>query len=223
MRINNIGGILMAAFLATVANASTIQPLALDNTAGMEVGLKVNGTEYYEWAGPFNALVDGTVPVDVFCLDFFTSIDYQPYTVTITPASPAFFQAAAQMYSTFVGNFTNSTPQTRALYGAALQIALWDVVIDGVGTPGAGLNTGNFQESSVKPFSNSHPDLESVVSSYLSATLGPIAPGTVIYQSASENIPMQTLIGGGGSGVPEPGTFAMLGAGLLAIGIIRRR
>ena len=222
MRLNKIGGILLAALMATVASASTIQPLELDNTAGMQVGLKVNGTEHNEWAGPFIATVDGVQTVEVFCLDFFTSIDYHQYTVTITAPSSA-FQAAAQMYSTFVANFANSTPQTRALYGAALQIALWDVVIDGVGTPGAGMQAGNFQESTLNPFSNSHPNLEAVVNSYLSATLGPVAPGTVIYQSASQDIPMQTLIGGGGNGVPEPGTFLMLGGGLLAIGLIRRR
>ena len=219
MRVYKIAGILLAAWMATVANATTLQPIGYDNNFGMQVTLNVNGVEHDVWAGPFQALLDNATTVEVFCLDFFTSIDYQPYMVTATPPSPSLYQAAAQMYSTFIGNMTNATGAARNLYGAALQIALWEVTIDGFPSSSTGLATGNFRESTVTPLS---ANLETVVSSYLSATLGPVAPGTVIYQSANKDIAMQPLIGGGGN-VPEPGTWAMLGTGLLCLGLVRRR
>ena len=223
MRANNITGVLVAALLATTAQATTITANGYDEPAGTSVTVNVNGTEYTVWAGPFLVGVNGgPITLDVFCLDFFTSIDnHATYSVIVTPPSAALFQTAAQMYSTYVSNMANATGAARKLYGAALQIAIWEVVIDGfnLGTIND-LANGNFRASTVTPFAT---DLNTIVTSYLTSVLGPVAPGTVIYQSANSNIPMQALIGGGGPEVPEPGTWALLGTGLIGLSFLRRR
>jgi PEP-CTERM motif len=223
MRANNFTGILVAAVLATTAQATTISVNGYDEPAGTSATVNVNGTEHAVWAGPFLIGVNGgPTTLDVFCLDFFASIDnHATYSVIVTPPSAALFQTAAQMYSTYVSNMVNATGAAKKLYGAALQLALWEVVIDGfdLGTTND-LATGNFRASTITPFST---DLQNIVTSYLTAALGPVAPGTVIYQSANANIPMQTLIGGGGPEVPEPGTWALLGSGLIGLSLLRRR
>jgi hypothetical protein len=224
MRANKIVGILAAALLATAAQATTISVAGYDEPAGTSVNVNVNGTEHTSlWAGPLLIGINGgPATFDVFCLDFFTSIDnHASYNVIATPPSPSLFQTAAQMYSTYVSNINSATGNDRKLYGAALQLALWEVVIDGfdLGTTGD-LATGHFRESAITPFSS---DLHNIVTSYLTSALGPVAAGTVIYQSADTKLPMQTLIGGGVPQVPEPATWAMLGTGLVAVGMLRRR
>lgn len=224
MRANNFTGILVAVLLATTAQATTITANGYDEPAGTSATVNVNGSEHAVWAGPFLVGINGApATLNVFCLDFFTSIDnYATYNVIVTPPSPSLFQTAAQMYSTYVSNMVNATGAARKLYGAALQIALWEVVIDGfdLGTTND-LATGNFRASLVTPFGT---DLHNIVTSYLTSALGPISPDTVIYQSATSNIPMQALIGGGGTPeVPEPGTWALLGTGLIGLSLLRRR
>jgi PEP-CTERM motif len=226
MKANKLIGILAAAFIATQANASVIVANGYDEPAGTPVSVNVNGTEHASlWAGPFLIAVDGGPAIfDVFCLDFFTSIDNTAtYNVTISAPSASLYQLAGQMYSSHIADMNGATGAQRKLYGAALQIALWEVVIDGfnLGTTND-LATGLFRESTITPFS---AQLKTIVDSYLTAALGPVAPGTFIYRSSSPNVAMQDLIGGGPSTdtVPEPSTWAMLGTGIAALSLLRRR
>jgi hypothetical protein len=208
--------VLLAGLMSVSASATTLEPIERPENSGMQVTINVNGTDYSEWAGPFLAKLNNTTFIEVFCLDFFTSIDYLPYSVNEWAPGPA-YEDAAKLYSTFVGTY-NSAPTValHKLYGAALQLALWDIMIDGTGS---GLGAGDFKASLGSPLPT---DLSNAVTTFLTSPLGPIAPGVTVYTSAN-TVPMQALIGGGGSEVPEPGTLALLGAGLVAISMIRRR
>lgn len=217
----------MAAFglvglLVSAAQATTIAPTSYDNDSGMMVNIKVNGTELHQWAGPFNAIYNGASVIDVYCLDFFAAIDYQTYTVNTSSPIGTFLEDAARVYTTFVGNVRAASGETRRLAGAALQVALWEVTTDGY-NPGAAamdwLTTGNFRKSSEKALAE-NAALEGIVKSYLGASLQPVGPNVTLFTSASSHVAMQTLIG---DPIPEPGTWAMIGAGLLMVGVSRAR
>jgi hypothetical protein len=148
-----------------------------------------------------------------YCFDLFTGISAATYNTTFdNPANYTNGARAAWIYE------QNALTATTNFLAAALQLALWDVVHDG----GNGLNAG-----SVRLASSGSNSLRSAAEALINASIGHSSTNATILRNVSlAGNPAQALITSDRlypQPVPEPGTWAMMLAGLGACGWQRRR
>ncbi len=192
---------------ATAAEATTITLTGLGYY--QTIPLIVNTTTPESAiAGQIRVNVGGTDLI-AFCVDLFTNIGFSTYnTILGTPSSYGGGERAAWIYE----NYNPGVNTDEA--GAALQLALWDVVHDG----GDGLSAGNVQ---LDPAGSA--SLRAVASAIVSASAGHSSSNaTILYNTSFEGAPAQTLITSF-IATPEPGTWLMMAAGLCLTGFGRRR
>ncbi|HVT14174.1 MAG TPA: PEP-CTERM sorting domain-containing protein [Fimbriimonadaceae bacterium] len=147
-------------------------------------------------AGPMAAMLDGTFGFDAYCVDsghspLFGSA-YNVNMVTLPDAGLPNSGRIAYMYQTFAPTVTNQDQ------GAGLQLAIWDVLVDG----GDGLTNGNFKASSVTT-------TMTAAANYLSQSVGHTGTATWYQGLPRGNGQPQDLIGG--TPVPEPASLLVLG------------
>ena len=109
-----------------------------------------------------------------------------------------------------------STATDRAIDGAALQIAIWDVVHDG----GDGLSAGRIRSASNQ--NSNSTAAYTLATTWISESTGHAVNNVTIMINTAGTSQMQTLISYDGVLTPEPGTI-LCGAGLAAIVLFRRR
>ncbi|CAN5539042.1 hypothetical protein BH11ARM2_BH11ARM2_32690 [soil metagenome] len=202
--------------LVSAAGAAMADPLSISGmTSGKYYALNiaVYGGNINCYAGPQSATY-GTDNFEAYCVDIFHD-NYLPVSFDVTPKSASTFLPNGDRIAQLVNKYSSTI--TNADQGAALQLAIWDVLVDG----GDGINTGNFQASGVTAGSMSY------VSSFLGDSLtGTSNLATVYnptYHGPNDNI-YQGMIGAGGpitNAVPEPASMAALAIGGLAL--LRRR
>jgi PEP-CTERM motif len=186
------------------------------------------------YAGVIQVTLNGNELLDVFCVDIYHDVSpgvtytYNTYSVTDPVAasfSPNILQAA-WLYVNELPVVDAAPTAQQGIYGAALQLAIWDVIHDG----GDGLSAGTVQaQTSPTPDPNSAAAsalantwiADSVGQTSTSATLlmnvaGPTASQTFITASS---LPLTQSV----SPVPEPATMGLAGAVLLLIGVAGRR
>lgn len=132
---------LIAAALATVSVSASETLTVHSLTAGKfaAVNLNYNGNTLNVYAGPQSVSLNGGSLFDAYCvdLDHWNSL---PSSYPVNVLSTDLLtngQRIAYLYNTYAPTVTNST------MGAALQLAIWDVLVDG----GNGFSAGNLKSS----------------------------------------------------------------------------
>ena len=225
--------ILMLSVGCGLAYADTITVTGVDSTRG-EYGLWINelGTPksvYY--AGVINILLNQTYSRDSLCAQLFVDIGFGTYYTTVMSPSEA-QQAYGRNLEEAAWLVDNELPAvTTSAQGAALQLAIWDIVEDG----GDGLASGSVAVSS--DLNNpTDPTVLGLANSYEQDALGPDLQGPfqtsdlafVYVNTDSGGSAAQMLVGpqfqdNGPQPAPEPSTFALGGGGLVAAGFLTYR
>lgn len=189
--------------LASTATAATINVLNVDSNRFQAVNLNVNGSNGNHYGGVIRISYDGSPAFDVFCVDLFTSISYGVYdSFTIAPRPERYEDRAAWLY---LNLYSPATVNSTAL-GAAFQVAIWDIVHDG----GDGPNAGRIRSNS-----STGTTIVNAWQTYLTASAGRSSLGVNIFVNSRLGQPAQSLMGGvRAADTPEPGTIALMSAGL---------
>ncbi len=159
-------------------------------------------------AGQIRVTVDG-VNLIAYCVDLFTDIGYATYNSTLTlPSDYPGGARAAWIFENYAAGVTTN------IAGAALQLAVWDIIHDG----GDGLSAGN-----VRLASSGSATLRSNASAIITASAGRTSNNATILRNVSvAGVPAQNLITST-IATPEPGTWLMTAVGLCFAGGLRRR
>jgi len=235
------------ALAAPVAMADTVtlnlQNLAFTTTAYVSSNSGASFTNTYvsflngnvtNPVGPLATSVFNPLPadVDVFCIQLLQSIgvpssntfNFGTLAASGSPDGPPGPLSALQqkqilnMYSNADGNqYINATN------AAAFQLALWEITFDGNGVLNE--DAGVFQ---VKPLS---AVVEAALDGYLASTVSDLNnndPDLTMYAFQNGRvqdfvIDLERLPGGGDEDLPEPGSMALLGLGLVGLAGTRRR
>jgi hypothetical protein len=129
----------------------------------------------------------------------------------------------AANFTNFGGGLPTVTGFSSAQVAAAIQVAIWEVVYESLATdPFA---TAFNVTSGAARFSGSNAVL-GLAQGYLNAIPNVTVPATNLLAlnstTGSQNLLVQLATPGGEQPIPEPGTLALLGLGLIALGFMRR-
>jgi hypothetical protein len=192
--------------------ATTIEYLGNDATRGGQIQIQLEGKSFDTFAGLANIIVDGLVLTQAFCVDIHEAI-WTGFHQVITqdPSTLSNGGRAAWLMQNLLGTVTGQ------ISGAGMQLAIWDIVHDG----GDGLSAGT-----VRSLGTTDGAIVLAANQYLQASAGQSSMSAIIYSNVNGRDWAQTIMTAGPeSGVPEPGSMAMiaLGAVAVALGAWRRR
>jgi len=228
---------------------STLVVTGIDSTVGVGSAtgtngwLDVSGTDQnLYWYGAINITVDGYART-VFCIDLFTDI-YIGSTNSSTLTSPGTLaqEQAAWVLNQYWPETTNpptiilgSTPTTATAgeVGAAIQLALWDIVQNN-GAPLTTTSTIIGLSVNGSGTTATDPVVAQLAESYISASTNMYSTNAIVYNNFCTgnapvcNVASQTLLGlavndGGPTTLPEPGTIGMFLTGGIAVFFVRGR
>lgn len=161
------------------------------------------------YAGQIGVRFDSGVTALLFCADPFIALRLDTVTVTPLPGSQVNNgERLAWMFNSYVPGIT------QGWQAAAFQLAAWDIVADG----GDGLSTGRIQSAT-----GTNAQIAGAAQALLAASQGKSSTGATFYQPTAGPHYSQTLFEASASPVPEPSTYLLMGAGLLALAHLRRR
>lgn len=156
-----------------------------------------------------------------YCIDLMQELSSPPGLYDVSPVPPLSanlslgqVNAIGKLFTAagFVGDDYLNDDVTTARQGAALQLAIWDVVYDGSLTLG-GLSTGRFTAT----FSGA---TVAAFDSLVTAAFGPEVVATNLsFYTSVPNGRSQNLV----SSIPEPSTYALVAACLGVIGLVAKR
>jgi hypothetical protein len=207
--------ILMAlAMISFPASASTLSVTGVDPSFGQVVDLSANGQSKLTFAGIIFAEYQGT-PVATFCVDLYTAIGIETFGVVANSVDQVVNgRRAAWLIQNFLPTILNADE------AAGLQVAIWDVVHDS----GNGLSTGSLQAGAAPQ------PVVILAEQYILASAGQGVTTGSIFTHVDGPLAKQQLMTGTtftpsafGVAIPEPATYAVMGAGLLLLGAFRRR
>jgi len=223
--------LLVALFSAVPVLANTIIVNAVDNAYGWQNSLYIDesGTnEQLYFAGGIDISVDGYSRL-AYCVDLFTNVNVPgTYATTMDYADTPNLKRVGWLMKNEWPSAPSYTGAALQLQGAAFQLAIWDIMVDG----GNGFDAGQVQKST----DASHPTDPGVLAAaiqYETDSLGKSAVYGIVYHNVttgSNPVTVQTLMGrnatdGGPSVTPEPGVVLLISSGLalIVLGRLRRR
>lgn len=190
------------------------------------------GRSYSVYAGPFEATRNNwTTSFDAYCVDL-DHWDNMPASYLVTPLSTSLLTTGtggaangpgiAWLYNTYEGGIHDAT------HGAALQLAIWELLTDGESKTGVGFATGNFRYTPTDP---AHNPILLDAQGYLDGWYNHGSPytGSALWFKADHDPDNdgdddgvdQSLIG---AAAPEPCSLALLAiGGLPLLTRLRRR
>lgn len=203
--------------VVSVASAqSTLRVTGVTPGKSQNVQIALYGATEYVASGPQAASYNGNA-FEGYCIDLaHTQNTSQPFAVSTQNASS--FLPNGDRIARLVNQFASTVDS--ADKGAALQLAIWDILVDG----GDGVDQGNFKATYLTT------GTQTFLNSFLNANVSAASNVAVVFQPTSYTpyngvYYNQGLIGPGGSGgvdaVPEPASMIALGIGGLAL--LRRR
>ena len=179
-------------------------------TLSQTVDLKFDGNVTSIYAGQIGVRFDSNLTALLFCADPFISL--RTDAVEVTPLNTNQFPQGARlawMFNTYVPSFTQNWQ------AAAFQLAAWDIVADS----GNGFATGRIQSALT-----TDSQVLNLAASIVAASANKSGTGATFYQPTAGPRYSQTLFNATtDSSVPEPSTYLLIGAGLVALSQIRRR
>ncbi|MBM3783013.1 MAG: hypothetical protein FJW30_01570 [Acidobacteria bacterium] len=175
------------------------------------LSIEVNGNTKNVYAGQIGVYFNGSLPALLYCADPSVSLRSGPVSVY---AIPEFLYAEgdrlAWLYNTY-----NAT-LTEGWQAAALQLAIWEVVVDA----GDDLSTGMFRYTG-----NIDPQIQALANQYLAASAGQSSMGVQFWVPSQGSSYSQTLLGAISASeiveAPEPRMALPLGASMFALGFYR--
>ena len=198
--------------------ATTIKHTGLDWARAMGVEISADGAVRNANAGVGILQVDGSSLVDVLCVNLFQGISLNQ-TYAAASISPTSYDsnggAAAWLMQSFLPVVDT------AVEGAALQLAIWDVIHDG----GDGFASGRIRSTG-----NTNASVLAMASQWIADAQGHSSNAAFVFTAApgQRAFQQQLYLAAGGQptgDVPEPGTMAMLAIGTVGVllGAWRRR
>ena len=172
-----------------------------------------NMQEQLHTVGVMSIQVDGGPTLSAFCADLFTGIaSNNTYTTSLQSANAAPYTRIAWLMANVLPGIISGSG-TAQQQGAALQLAIWDIIHDN----GNGLQAGVIQQSG-----NTDAAVAAYASAYLGATWAPTL-GLTIYHNTFPNTTFaaQDLVSYS-PGVPEPATMGLSGLALAALFVLGR-
>ena len=193
---------LAVSMMTGTATATTLNVVQANTNRGTYLTMSYNNVDRTGFAGAVSFSIDGSVSlIDMFCVDITTQAYLNnPYqAVALPPAAISNGGRAAWLFETY-----NAAAQT-VVTGAALQLALWDVVHDG----GDGLDMGLLRSTASIP-----NDILTQAAAYITASAGKSSANAVVWESVLGKADRQQMI----TQTPEPGTIGLLASGLALLG-----
>ena len=195
-------------------SATVMVANGLDPARSTDIYIWTNGIEQLAASGVMSITVDNTWNRFAFCADAFTDIFFGNNNSSGLVGVDQIANGAWAAY--LIGNYMPiGTEPNAAVLGSAMQLALWDIIHDG----GDGFDAGLIRKGQANV---TDANVLAAAINFENVTRFQSTLNGIVYVNVDLGlgVPSQTLIGPlsfDGGPVPEPETYVLVGAGLLAL------
>jgi hypothetical protein len=162
-------------------------------------------------AGGLLASLDGGPSFETYCVDLYQHVGFGPTYSDYTAPNTTHVFANTHAYTDLGRLYATAGPITDAVHEAAFQIAVWEIAYETTGTYSLAGGSATFSGGTADT-----SGALTLASTWLSNLTHGAHPGIAVLDSPGH----QDMIF---APVPEPESYALLAAGLAAVGFVARR